>query len=319
MKNLRITLLLLSLTALLSSNAQGLYHELSFGGTTCGNGIMQTLTFGSSDAGKIKSKAGAGGGLQINYALHFNENMSFVTGISARYSESSYGFDNIKESSMQKWQVRSKEESFMFNAVIEDYKETHRSMYIQVPVLFGYESSHPLARWYVNAGLSAQLSVWSKYTSKLGKLSTSGYSEFCDGPLENYPDLGLSSGSNITVSAKPNMLRVTVNGSIETGAKISIGRGKWIYAGIFGEISVLKNSKSARGSVDATNSGVGNIIDYDFKPESNTFTDHIGINSITNTKYSNGGRTYAFGAVVRIGLDFRTSRRVLSNTVRRLR
>jgi hypothetical protein len=300
-------------TKLLGSSP--VYHELSIGGTAATSGILQTLTFGSNDASKIKSYFNPGGGLQINYALHFNESVSLSLGLAAKYLQNTYGFDIANESSVRKYVVNSSDENFLFNAKIEDYRETHRALYVQIPLLFGYETPHPLARWYLNIGAAAQFAVWKNYSAKIGKASTEGHSEFLNGTLRNendLPHLGIGIAENISVSGKQN-LKFTVNGYIETGIKISVGKKSWLYIGAFGEISALKNSVA-----EAQGSGSEYLINYLPNKYSNTLTDHWAISSITNTKYSSGGRTYALGGIIRIGFDFRSSNRMLSNPVREL-
>ena len=86
-----------------------IYHEVSFGETTAASGILQTfssLQALDNQRSKVNSYFNAGGGLQANYTLHFNENISLVFGTAVKYNLSTYGFDRLYEESNQKWQRR---------------------------------------------------------------------------------------------------------------------------------------------------------------------------------------------------------------------
>jgi hypothetical protein len=286
--------------------SKSIHHELSFGGTAAANGILQTFDK------KVKSYLNAGGGLQINYTLHFNQNVSLVFGVAAKYCQSMYGFDMLDENDIQKWlpPIVSIEDKFLFNAEVRDYNETHNALYIQIPLLFGYETSDPLLRWYVNIGAAAQFTAHGNYEARISRLTTYGYSEDYEGELKNIPYLGFGTVEDIKVNGKP-ALKFTVNGYAETGMKISIGKSSWLYIGVFGEMSMLKNSIAK-----AEGSGREHLINYTWKQESNKVIDHLNVTSITNTKYSAGGRTYALGGIIRIGFDFHTSKRMLSVPLR---
>jgi hypothetical protein len=290
------------------------YHEISFGGTASASGILQTfstLQTLDGDKNEVKPSFSTGGGLQINYILHFNESVSLTIGAAAKYSRSAYGFDLLDENSAQRW-ASSIEDTFSFTANIRNYTETHSALHLQIPLLFGYEAGTPLAKWYINAGVAAQFTVHSKYVAKISRLTTRSYSYYNNGNLEGegIPDLGIGTVNNIEVSGKPT-LKFTVNGYLETGTKISIGKGAWMYIGAFGEISALKNSVSETGN------GKENLINYaPAETPSNNLMDNLDVTSITNTKYTSGGRTYAFGGIIRFGFDFHTSNRMFSDALR---
>jgi hypothetical protein len=253
------------------------------------------------------------GGAQINYTLHFNENFSLVFGAAVKYCQNTYGFARLDESSVYKLHVSSETDTFLFNANIWNYTETYSALYVQIPILFSYETDHPLIKWYINAGLAAQFTVYSKYRTKISPLTTYGYSTYNKSRIDSIPRFGFGTVPNMKVDGKPT-LKFTLNGYIETGIKVSIGRGKWLYIGVFGEMSILKNSVAK-----VEGSGSEYVINYAPNSNSIELTDQFNVTSITNTKYTSGGRTYAFGGVVRIGFDFRTANRMLSSPYRRRR
>jgi hypothetical protein len=289
--------------------SKAIYHELSFGGTASTSGILQTFGI---EAVKVKPYFNPGGGLQINYALHFNENISLIFGAAAKYCQSTYRFDRFYENSVQKWLpvISSKEETFLFSADIRDYSEIHRALYMQFPLLFGCESGTSLAKWYVNVGAAAQLTVYSKYWAEIARLTTEGHSTEYNGTLEMPADLGFGTEENINVAGIPT-LKFTVNGYLETGTKISIGKSSWLYIGLFGEISALKNSVS-----QSDGSGREYLINHAATQSSDNLMDNLKVTSIINTKYTSGGMTYCFGGVIRIGFDFHSSNRMLSSPLR---
>jgi hypothetical protein len=294
--------------AALLKGSRAVYHELSFGGTAATSGILQTFDK------EIKPYFNVGGGFQINYTIHFNQSVSLVFGAAAKYCQNTYGFDLLGENSNPKWNpVTSIEENFLFNANIRDYIEKYNALHVQIPLLFGYEVGSPLAKWYINMGGAAQFTIYGKYNTEISYLKTEGDIPTYGGGL-TYPsdlrDLGIGEEYNIKVDGKPS-LKFTVNGYLETGIKFSIGKSSWLYVGAFGEMSALKNSISG-----TEGSGSENIINFAPKQRSNELMDNLNVTSITNTKHTSGGRTYAFGGVVRIGFDFHTSKRMLSSVLR---
>ena len=292
-----------------------IYHEVSFGGTVSTSGILQrfdALQTPDAQRSKIKPSFNAGGGLQVNYILHFNENISLVFGTAAKYGKSTYNFDRLYEESTRRWLRTSIEDTFSFRANISNYTETHHALHLQIPLLFGYETGTSLSsvRWYVNTGIAAQFTVYRKYSAKISRFTTTGYSFLKNGNLENIPDLGFGTESDLDVSGKPT-LKFTVNHYLETGTKIFIGKGVWMYIGLFGEISTLRNSISETGSSKE------NLVNYALSESpSNKLMDNLNITSITNTKYTSGGHTYAFGGIIRFSLDFRSSIRMFSEPLR---
>jgi hypothetical protein len=277
--------------------AQRVYHEFTVGGSVGASGAF----FKQKDNKQLKifSNPDVGGGLDLQYVLHFSRGWSFVLGASAHYYGLSYEFGSLLESSSRNFAI-PQYNSFILNSEISDYSERYDAIFVRVPVLFGYETKGLFAKWYCRAGVELSIPVYKYSNVSIGKLVTTGYTEYDDYTWgSQYPFLGFGSQENVKLKSKLKF-SLGIDGYVETGVKVPVhvkkGKNFNIYVGAFAQVNILTNNHSGDNDY---------LIGYSTEESRSTdINDHILPVSLTDTRYMSKGRMFMIGGVIRFGFDF---------------
>jgi hypothetical protein len=281
------------------------YHEVT-GGISMLRSSLAPLA-----NGEIRGGMGFGGG--AGYAYHFNQRMSLRTGLEMNsYSGTSY-VNTINESSIvniptQEWDWWEAETHFEFQSHVKNYTVQQTSVYLQVPLLFGYEDVMPWVdwvTWYAHGGFKLGYSLFGSSNATVDSMIWSGDFPQALVTMGGNPDdaeslrtsLGLGTYSNYSQRQFPNF-GFSSAAYLEVGVKQKLVQQYSLYVGIFGEYSLY----SAVGSLGR------NMYEYEPSAENeNASFFNIQYTPASHTS-TNGSRTFypmSFGITVRFSFDTR--------------
>jgi hypothetical protein len=203
-------------------------------------------------------RGGMGYGCGAGYAYHLNNQISLWTGLEVNsYSGHSY-VGSISESSTvniaDKWsnefQMPTPEISkqFEFKANVQGYTVKQSAMYLQVPMLFGYEnklSGTGWLTWYSRGGLKLGYSLYGTSEAEAESLSLSGDFPSFGYLLDDDTKDVLGFGA-YTKEEQDHLLhqQTSLNlgfssvGYLELGVKQKLAQQYSLYMGLFGEYSL---------------------------------------------------------------------------------
>jgi len=178
--------------------------------------------------------------------------------------------------------VDKKYQEFELNSTLTSYKETQKTVYLNIPVMALFQ----IEQIYVMGGLKFGIPVSGKYSSKDASLTNEGF----------YPGLGISvddlpfagydkiKGKNFEGDLKPG---VAVMLALEAGYKWKIADNLSVYTGLYfdcGLNNVIKNDPKAFINYDnqspknfTTNSVLSSYTD---NKKQSTFTDQTKIMAV---------------------------------------
>jgi hypothetical protein len=278
-----------------SIHAQQVYHEFSIGASFGPNGMILNH---NREQLNIGAKPAVGGGLDMEYIVHFSNNWSFILGASVQYYGQNYNISSIFENSPQRTAIPQYSD-FILKTEVRNYSERYNVLFVQVPVLFGYETSGEFSRFYLRLGAKFSIPVIKNYDASIEMLKTSGYREQENWTMgDKYPFLGFGTQHNVKIKGKAD-IGIGADGYFEAGVKVPVrvARGKDFnfYAGIFGQINILGNKRG----------GDNYLVGYSGNDNrSPVVSDHLSPQSITNTRYITQERMFLAGVTIRFSFDF---------------
>jgi hypothetical protein len=217
----------------LNLSAQKAPNEVSlfFGGgyyTYC----FQPLT-------KDVSSIGFGGDAGVGYTAFFGKQFGIHTGVG-------FGLFNIKNNVKSFYTLTPEEEDcegylFDLHTTLNAYKETHRTMFLHVPLMFQFQTKQnqstnwkkgKRAAYYVMAGAKAFLLLNYRYTAEVESMQNAAYYPEFDNWIYNFPTMGIGDfeGSSVDGTLKINFLAMF---AFETGIKWRVGKNVYLYTGAF--------------------------------------------------------------------------------------
>jgi hypothetical protein len=185
---------------------------------------------------------GFGGG--AGYIYHFNDRISVRTGLNFnRYSGASFIEKRNETSTViipEEW-LWLGDKFFELRSHISGYSVRHSALYVQAPLLFGYEAEMPWAEWlswYVSGGVELGYSLTGKSSARIDTLSMNGFFDYEGYPMEDVKQL-LGFGSYLGEQPQAALnLGFSAIGYLEVGLKQRLAEHYSIYIGIFGEYSL---------------------------------------------------------------------------------
>jgi hypothetical protein len=270
------------------------YHEVTWGGN------MLWSSLAPLPGSNVRTGIGFGGG--AGYIYHFNDRISFRTGLEVnRYAGASF-IEKRNESSTiiipEEWFWMG-DKFFELNSHISGYSVQHSALYVQAPLLFGYEEEVPKTEWlswYVSGGVKLGYSPNGKSSAQIDSLSTKGLFDYEGYPMEDMKQLlGFGTYLNEHRQAALN-LGFSATGYLEVGLKQQLAANYNLYVGIFGEYSLYS---AIAGDIhphmyeyEAQHLSSGSYYKLHYAPASHV----AGISSKTSYPM-------AFGVTVRLSFD----------------
>jgi hypothetical protein len=245
-RNLTILLLLFFGSNTLNLNAQKALNEFSlfFGGGFYAH-CFQPLN-------KKVSSVGFGGDAGIGYTAFFSKQWGIHTGVG-------FGLYNIKNKNKSFYTLTPELEDcegylFDLHTTLNDYKETHRTMLLNIPLMFQFQTKQnqslnwkkgKRAGFYAMAGAKAFLHLNYQYSSEIASLHNSAYYPIFDNWIESLPAFGIGDfkGNMVERKLKINILAVF---AFETGFKWRIGKVLYLYTGAFFDCGLHDTTKKNR-------------------------------------------------------------------------
>ena len=213
------------------------YHEVTGGINTFRS------SFAPLSAGEARGELGFGGGM--GYACHFSRQVSFRTGLEMNsYSGTSY-VSTISEASTvgipkEAWGWQGEVDWFELKATLTDYSVLQSTLYLQVPLLLGYENALTWTEnmtWYANGGVKLSYSLFRSSRASAGSLTLFGdFEEEYGYPIYNAEVLGFGT-AGYEQQSSPNFGFGCI-GYLEVGLKQQLTQQYGLYAGVFGEYSL---------------------------------------------------------------------------------
>jgi hypothetical protein len=257
--------------------------------------------------GEARGGIGFGGG--AGYAYHLNKKMSLWTGLEVNsYSGSSYVGHLSETSSVnfaEKWsdemfympEGENKQFGFDLNAI--GYTVQQSAVYLQLPLLFGYEDAVPWTdwvTWYSRGGFKVGYSLSGTSQSEVDSLRLEGNFRKSFGyPLDEVKDLmGFGSYTDHHQNA-PMKLGFSSIAYLEVGVKQRLAQQYNLYIGVFGEYSLYSVIK-----------GAINDYMYEYEPVAdnyNLYNLHYTPASHTTSNQSKKFYPMSFGIAVRFSFD----------------
>lgn len=263
-------------------------------------------------------RGGMGFGAGAGYAYHFNPQMSLRTGLELNsYSGTSYaatinGYSTITIPAEWDWKL---DYSFDFLSSVKNYSVVQTSLYLQVPLLFGYEDAMPWldwVTWYAHGGVKLGYSIFGSSKATADSIRLIGNFSETGSELGNDPNpdeqteaikkwLALGSYNNSTQRTTQSF-GFSSAGYLEVGVKQKLMQQYSLYVGIFGEYSMYSAVGVARKD----------MYEYEALPSTDTYY-KIHYTPASHTS-SNQSRTFypmSFGLTLRLSFD--TKRQEPSN------
>jgi hypothetical protein len=188
---------------------------------------------------KEVSTVGFGGDAGMGYTAFFSKQIGIHTGVG-------FGLYNIKNKVNGFYTLTPEVEDcegylFDLHTTLGAYKETHRTMYLQVPLMLQFQTKQnqslnwqkgKRAAYYAMAGAKAFLHLNYRYTSEIASLNNAAYYPIFDNWIYLFPDMGIGDfeGNSVEKKLKINILAVF---AFETGFKWRVGKNVYLYTGVY--------------------------------------------------------------------------------------
>lgn len=232
----------------------------------------------SVDQGDSKQKLG--GSIGLGYSYFFNQNFGINTGAEVSFLSSEGKFGSISDIYNT---VDSQGESFQFSSTTKNYEETHRTTYLNIPVMGQYQT--PVMgdhQFYVALGAKVGIPMSSKYKTNGASVKTSGYYPQYDPShplnLEQVVSAGFGDFTSNPVDEKVD-LKVSFMLAAELGMKWYINESMSVYTGAYLDYGLNDVSKKHDQNF---------MIYNQFNP-----TQYVN-NSILESQYTQDGATSKF-------------------------
>lgn len=264
-------------------SAQAPTHEISVQGGLGISGLKMSMNQGDS-------KQKFGGNIGFGYTYFFNQNFGINTGLEVSFLSSEAKFANA---SNEYNTVDSNGESFQFRSQIGKYKETHRTIYLNIPIMGQFQtvafSDH---QFYCAFGFKIGLPVTNKFETDGASLKASGYYPQHDMTIDDLPHFGFGNFNSRAVDKKVD-LKTSFMLAAEAGMKWEINESLAVYTGAYIDYGLNNVNKSS----DKV------FMVYDtFDPV------HYATNSMLESQYTQNGESKKFVDKVRpmtVGLKVR--------------
>ncbi|MDR2814083.1 MAG: outer membrane beta-barrel protein [Prevotellaceae bacterium] len=219
------------------------YHEVTGGGNIFWSSPAPLL------GGDARSETGFGGG--AGYIYHFNSRFNLRTGLEVNHYKGTSRIGEVKEQSTvgisEEW-FWTGDKSFEFRSYFSGYLAEHSVLYLQTPLLFGYEAALPWMEgmsWYVNGGFKLGYSLRGNSNALIDSINTEGFFDYQDYSMDDIKNLlGFGSYRNERRQAVLN-LGFSATGYVEAGLKQTLAQRYNFYFGIFGEYSLYSAIRGA--------------------------------------------------------------------------
>lgn len=270
------------------------YHEVK------GGGSMLWSSLAPLSGGDARNKIGFGGG--ASYIYHFNNQLSFHSGLEATLYGGNSHLGDISELSTviipEEWLWKG-DQSFELRSHFSSYAVQHSAVYLQMPLLVGYERTLPQMEWlswYVTGGFRLGLPLWGESSAQMDNITMEGYFDYEDYPIDDIKNLlGFGSYPSEHRSAALE-LGFSATSYLELGLKQKLMEGYNLYIGIFGEYSLYSalggNTRSHIYEYEALPFSTGSYYRIRYTPASH----------VTGT-YSRTFYPMAFGITLRFGIE----------------
>ncbi len=217
-----LTILLLAAHML---TAQNFYHEVSVGG---GFGLS-TLRYDFSQGSRDN---GLGGYVGLGYSYNFHYNWAMVTGLEFEFSGASASSDGIDYTYSITPTYPQAGYDFLYRTRGENFEETHRVVYMNIPLMLRgrYEIGEHFL--YGAAGLRLGLPISSSHSGSIRNAVTTGYSEYSQQVHSNEPENGFSTYATLNSSGNLD-LKAYLSLALEVGAEWSVTQGCKLYSGLY--------------------------------------------------------------------------------------
>jgi hypothetical protein len=239
-KNLNVLVITatLNITVISAQSA----HEFSIYG---GSGLS-TLRYQISP-GESSGSMGADFGLGYTYFRgkeHVNdtekvsrEKWGIRTGIGLGWYNSNAKLDNEKITTKN---LRDSENDlFDLHTTLSEYKETQKTMFLNIPVMALFQ----IDRYYVMGGIKAGIPLIGKYKSKDATLTNKAYYHDLDNWAETQEFAGYGRFRNSSDGKLE--LGISVMLAIEAGMKWRMSNSLWLYTGVYMDYGVNNTSKNS--------------------------------------------------------------------------
>ncbi|MCL2767051.1 MAG: PorT family protein [Peptococcaceae bacterium] len=143
-------------------------HEFSLSGFGSFLGLNYKVTEGSR-------KNGFDGGGEFSYHLFFHPNWGMRIGVEAAFLSSKYSSEGVTLSYMAKDMNGA---DFVFHCKAGNYQETQKTMLLQIPLMFQFQTKGDKNRYYLALGGKAGIPVIGKYKTAEVSIQNTAYYDF---------------------------------------------------------------------------------------------------------------------------------------------
>ena len=216
--------------------------------TVYGGGGLAAYSFYPSK--KNVSSVGFGGDAGVGYSAFFNQNWGIHIG-------AGIGFFNVKNKVDDLLFITPNQndcENYLFDlhTTLHDYKETHKTFSLTVPLMLQYQTNmgqpnsnkNEKMGYYAMAGVKAYFPFSYYYSYEYTSFNNAAYYPDFDNWIYSLPILGLGSfdGNRVTEKLKFDVLPFL---AFETGIKWRIKTG-YLYTGVYFDYGLYNSARKNR-------------------------------------------------------------------------
>lgn len=264
MKKIVITVILFAaMSSLISAQS---VHEFS----VYGGGGLSALRYQPSQGNR---NGGAGGEFGVGYTLLLDETEQWgiYTGLGLGLYNARGIIDNGK--TVTKNLKDDENDKFDLHTKLSDYKETQRTMFLNIPIMGQYQ----VEPFYFMAGVKIGIPLNGKYTSKDATLTNEAYYPDYDVWLDVQTFKGYGKFRNRDSNGGID-LGVTVMLALEAGMKWNIGDKLLLYTGAYFDYGLNNSSKTSQQPF--VNYNKNHPSDFTTNSVLSTFTEKVNIMAI---------------------------------------
>ncbi|AUC86357.1 hypothetical protein CW731_14195 [Polaribacter sp. ALD11] len=175
-----------------------------------------------------------GYGVDLGVSYRINTHFSVHSGIGLNHYKSEIKLDSY--SSFQN-SVDLSGEDFEFRYQLQNFSEEQQLTTISIPIAFQYETTGNF-RFYSKVGLEANFFVNKKYTSRVEKLTTTGYFPRINAELDQPRFAGFGNFDTQEFIANDFDIKNSYNATLGLGLKQILKNGNSLYFGVFAKLGI---------------------------------------------------------------------------------
>ncbi|GAP72108.1 hypothetical protein SAMD00024442_24_28 [Candidatus Symbiothrix dinenymphae] len=217
----------------ISTFAQPPKHEFSVYA-----GIAPAHLFYSPVVGEDKTGIRAMGG--FGYTRFLSITTGLNTGVEMGYYNSTLAFNNLSATYPT---TDTDGAPYEFRMKTNDYKEKQNSYFLQIPLMFQYQTAHEILQFYAAGGAKLAIHLQTKYQTNPSLMQNSGY--YADEDYEYTSQTFLDFGT-LAEDGKTGTLDVSTGilGSVETGVRWPQAYDFSLYVGVYADYGFNLNTNS---------------------------------------------------------------------------